>query len=263
MSAASTEHRDLSLALLPPLLVRLIDDGVDSALTRLGMLALAFVVAHAWRAVFTGGQLGLKPDAAQYAFALLFAVMLPAPVGWGGAVLAMSFGWVFAREVFGGEAILPPALVALAFAIFSFPQAGFEARLVWAQAPDWWLALACAPGAAWLTWRRFLSWQTLAGAFIGASVASLLANAAAAPTWWEHFGIGSFVIGIAFFAASPEGAPRYAPARWLHGAAIGMLVVTIRLFDPAQPDGVVFAALLGALFAPLLDRATSWRPQRG
>ncbi len=255
-------QRDLAFALIPPLLLRVSEDGVESAPARLGLLVLAFVVSQIWRAVFAGGRLWLRPEAAQFSFALLFAVMLPAPVGWGGALLVTSFGWVFAREIFGGKALLSPALVALAFAIFSFPQAGYEARAILSAPADPWLALACLPGAAWLLWRRRLAWQIVAGALIGAAAASLLAGGVTAPAWWAHFVVGGFAPGILFLAAAPESAPDSQTARWLHGAGVGALIVVIRLLDPAQPDGVMLAALLGALFAPLLERAATWRTQR-
>jgi len=255
LSAALSGERALALALLPPLLVRIAADSDDSALPRLGLLALAFAVSHIWRAVFSGGRFSLVPAADQYSFALLFALMLPGPVGWGSALIATSFGWVFGREIFGGKSILSPVLVALAFAIFSFPQGGFEAQAVFSDEPDLALALACLPGAAWLIWRRFLSWQTLAGALIGVAAASLFAAVPGAPSWWAQVVLGGFPLGVLFIAAAPESAPRRPTARWLHGAIVGAMVVVIRLFNPVQPDGVIFAALIGALFAPLLDRA--------
>lgn len=262
MSQPDPLNRDLAFAMIPPLLLRLGEDGLESAPTRLGLLLLAFVASQIWRAAFAGGRLWLRPEAAQFSFAMLFAVMLPQPVGWGSALLALSFGWIFAREIFGGEALLPPALVALAFAIFSFPQAAFEAREIYSSQADPLLALACLPGAAWLLWRRCLAWQTIAAALVGAAAVSLLAGTAGAPAWWEHFVTGSFAVGVIFLAATPESAPATPSACFLHGAGIGALIVVIRLSDPAQPDGVVFAVLLGALFAPLLDRAVTWRSQR-
>ncbi len=262
MNHPDTTNRDLTFALIPPLLLRIGDDGLESAPARLGLLVLAFAVSQVWRAVFAGGRLWLRPEAAQFSFALLFAVMLPAPVGWGGALLVTSFGWVFGREIFGGKALLSPALVALAFAVFSFPQGGFETREILSAPADPVLALACLPGAAWLLWRRRLAWQIVAGAGAGAAAASLLVGGAAAPVWWAHFVVGSFAPGILFLAAAAESAPAAQSARWLQGIGVGALIVTIRLLDPAQPDGVVLAALLGALFAPLLERATTWRSQR-
>lgn len=263
MSLTLTGHRDLSFALLPPLLLRLAEDGVESAPARLILLLVVFAVAHIWRAVFAGGRLWFKPDPAQYSFALLFVVMLPTPVGLGGAVLAASFGWIFAREVFGGEAILSPALVALAFAIFSFPQAGYEVQSILTAEPNWLLVLACLPGATWLVWRGFLSWQTVAGTLLGAAFAGLLGAVPGMLAWWENFVVGGFAVGAVFLAAIPESESQNIFARWLHGVIIGALIVAIRHYNPVQPDGVIFAALIGALFAPLLDRTLSWGPQRG
>ncbi len=148
LNPSDSANRDLALALIPPLLLRLSNDGPESAPARLGLLLLTFIVSQVWRATFAGGRLWLRPEAAQFSFALLFAVMLPEPAGWGGALLVTSFGWVFAREIFGGQAFFSPALVALAFAIFSFPQAGYEMRGILSAPADPMLALTCLPGAA-------------------------------------------------------------------------------------------------------------------
>ncbi len=247
------------LALAPPLAVRLYGDGTDAAVQRLLLLALALGVAYAWAALFarrTGRPLGPGLPA----FAMTFVLMLPGPVAWGGAGLALSFGAVFGREIFGGRAILPPALIGLAFAIFSFPEGGFEARGILALSPDLLFAMSCLPGAVVLAFRGALAWRVAAGAVAGAAAAGLLMGD---PAWWAHPGLGAFAAGVLFLAAAPEGAVAGKSARWLHGALVGVLIVVIRLANPDQPDGVVFAALLGGLFAPLLDRALGWRPGHG
>jgi len=71
--------------------------------------------------------------------------------------------------------------------------------------------------------------------------------------------VGTLSVGILFIAAAPNVAPRTHAAQWVFGALVGTLIVIIRLANPDQPDGVVFAILLASLFAPLLDRALSWR----
>lgn len=262
LNTTVTNQGALSLALIPPLLVRVFEDSVDSAGFRLGLLALAFLVTHAWRAVFSEGRLWQMPAGEQFSFALLFTIMLPAPVGWGGAILSTSFGWVFGREIFGDKAILSPGLVALAFAIFSFPQGGYEAQSIFSTPTNPVLVFACLPGAAWLLWRRFLAWQTFAGALLGVAAASLLLTVPGAPAWWQHYVLGGYFVGVAFLAAAPGSAPDIPLACWLHGAVVGTMIVVFRLFNPVQPDGVVFAVLIGALFAPLLDRALIWRTRR-
>lgn len=247
------------LALAPPLAVRLYGDGTEAAVQRLLLLALAFGIAYAWAAMFAR-RMGRPTEPGLPAFAMIFVVMLPGPVAWGGAVLALSFGAVFGREIFGGRTILPPALVGLAFAIFSFPEGGFEAGSILAQPPDPLFAMSCLAGAAVLMLRGALAWQVAASAVIGAMAAAFLMGD---PAWWGHPGLGAFAAGVLFLAAASDGITAGRGARWLHGLLVGALIVVIRLANPDQPDGVVFAMLLGGLFAPLLDRALNWRPGHG
>jgi len=261
MTMTDPDHDDRLwvLALLPPLAVRLYDEVPEAALQRLLLLALALAIAYAWAALFA--RSGERPlGRGLPAFAVTFAVLLPGPVAWGGAVLALNFGAVFGREIFGGRAILPPALVGLAFAIFSFPAGGFEAQGVLARPPDLLFAASCLPGAALLMRRGSLAWQIAAGAIAGAAATGLLMGD---PAWWQHPGRGAFTAGVLFLAAAPESAVVGKGARWLHGVLVGALIVVIRLGNPDHPDGAVFAALLGGLFAPLLERALSWRPRHG
>lgn len=248
----------LLAALTPPLLVRLYVDALDDpgdAIRRLGLLVLVLLVAYGWSAVFAK-RLG-RPEAQQLHFAVLFCLLLPGPVGWGTALLAASFGWVFGREVFGGKALLSPALLAVAFAIFSFPDGGFEALDIIYAYPEPLLVLACLPGAAWLLWKKAIAWPVVAGAALASVATALLQASAFALPWYGHFFLGTYAIGILF--AAPDGAPQSTRAQWLYGALVGALIVTIRLANPDHPDGVAFAILLGSLFAPLLDRALNWR----
>ena len=78
---AAFSHVDLSLALTPPLLFKLVEDHTETATARLGLLALGFVVAYAWSAVFAR-RLWQTPSASQLSFAMLFSLLLPASVGW-------------------------------------------------------------------------------------------------------------------------------------------------------------------------------------
>lgn len=247
------------LALAPPMALRLYGEGTEAALQRLLLLILSLGIAYGWAALFAR-RAGRPLGPGLPAFATTFVLLLPGPVAWSSAVLAISFGAVFGREIFGGRSILPPALIALAFAIFSFPEAGFEARGTLSLSPDLLFATSCLPGAAVLVLRGSLAWQVAAGVLVGAVAAGLLMSD---PPWWNHLFLGGFAPGVLFLAAAPEGAVTGKSARWMHGILVGAMIVVIRLANPDQPDGVVFAALLGALFAPLLDRALAWRPRHG
>jgi len=256
---AGLKQNDLAqvLALSPLLLVRLYADGADAAVQRLALLGCVFGVAYIWSAVFKR-QIWLRPEAAQVHFALLFILLLPGPVGWGGALLAVSFGWVFGHEIFGGRSILSPALLALVFAIFSFPEGGFEQHYILHASTNPLLALSCVPGAIWLVWKKVLDWRVFGGVALGVAVAVGVFAAPSSLAWHDHLVLGTLSIAVVFIAAAQDYAPRSPWAGWVYGALIGALIVALRLASPDQPDGVALALLLGGLFAPLLDRMVSW-----
>jgi len=245
------------LALGPPLVVRFYQDNPDIVLQRLTFLVMAFVLAYLWTALFKK-QFGQSLQIAQLHFAMLFAILLPASVGLGTTALAISFGWVFGREIFGGRAILPPALIAVAFAIFSFPKGGFEVLWVVYTAPNVLLALSCLPGAVWLLWKKDLAWPVLIGALAGVALAVEFIGPSSSVPWWGHFVLGTFTVGVVFMAAAKDCAPHTMRAQMLYGLLIGSLVVSIRVTSPEQSDGVIFAILLSGLFAPLFDRLLNW-----
>ncbi len=241
----------------PPLLVCLWHDDAEAAVQRLLLSALALVIADAWASIFA------RPAHRRWGwssavFAVTFGMLLPGPVAWGAAAVAVSFGAVFGREVFGGRPVLPPAVVGLAFAVFSFPEGGFEARGLDTLPPDVLFASSCLPGAALLLWRSSLAWPVAVGAVAGAATTGLLMGD---PAWWQHPGLGTFAAGVVFLASAPESAVARRGAQVLHGILVGALIVVLRLADPNHPDGVVFATLLGGLFAPLLNRAFWWWPR--
>ncbi len=242
-----------------PLAARLFADGAEAGADRLLLLLLSLSVAYAWGANFARrderaiGQ-GLIP------YVLMFVVFLPSPVSLVSAGVAISFGSIFGREVFGGKPIMPPALIALAFALFSYPDGGFQVRHLLNQTPDPVFAAACVAGGAIYLWKGFLEWRVAAGALLGSALGSQLMIGSIS---WEQPLLGAYIAGVLFLAASTESAPRAASARWVQGLLVGVLVMVIRIADPDQPDGIIFAALLGCLFAPLLDRALMWRPLRG
>jgi len=41
--------------------------------------------------------------------------------------------------------------------------------------------------------------------------------------------------------------------KWIYGGLIGVMVVLIRVVNPAFPEGIMLAILFANLFAPLID----------
>ena len=258
LTAAQRDDLVTAAALSVPLFVRLHDEGPEAAAQRLVLIALASAMAYGWAYVFARAR---RRDLGHGlpAFVMSFALLPPGPVGWGAATLTLGFGALFGREIFGARPVLPPALVAMAFAIFAFPAGGFEAQAVLDAPADPLFVFACVAAAVVLAPRHLLAWQVAAGAAVGAAIAGWLGGTGPG---LQHPLLGSFAAGALFLAAAPESAAERAAARWAHGLLVGALVVLIRTFHPEQPDGVVFAALVGGLFAPLVDRAMAWRPRR-
>jgi Na+-transporting NADH:ubiquinone oxidoreductase subunit B len=54
-------------------------------------------------------------------------------------------------------------------------------------------------------------------------------------------------------ATDPVSAAQTDRGKWIYGFFIGLLAVTIRVFNPGYPEGMMLAILLMNTFAPLID----------
>jgi Na+-transporting NADH:ubiquinone oxidoreductase subunit B len=70
---------------------------------------------------------------------------------------------------------------------------------------------------------------------------------------WQHLIMGGFAFGCVFMATDPVSASQTNKGKLIYGFLIGALVVIIRVFNPAYPEGVMLAILLMNVFAPLID----------
>lgn len=70
---------------------------------------------------------------------------------------------------------------------------------------------------------------------------------------------GGLMLGAWFMATDPVASPVSAAGAWVYGIVIGLLVVMIRLWS-GQPEGVMYAILLGNALAPHIDRWLQPRP---
>ena len=68
-----------------------------------------------------------------------------------------------------------------------------------------------------------------------------------------HLIMGGFAFGVVFMATDPVSAAQTNRGKWIYGFLIGILVILIRVFNPAYPEGVMLAILLMNVFAPLID----------
>ena len=74
----------------------------------------------------------------------------------------------------------------------------------------------------------------------------------ALPFYW-HWVIGGFAFGTVFMATDPVSASMTNTGKFYYGALIGIMVILIRVVNPAFPEGIMLAILFANLFAPLID----------
>ncbi len=65
--------------------------------------------------------------------------------------------------------------------------------------------------------------------------------------------LGGFAFGAVFMATDPVSAAQTAKGKIIYGFLIGFVAILIRVANPAYPEGVMLAILLGNVCAPLID----------
>lgn len=120
--------------------------------------------------------------------------------------------------------------------------------------------LAIILGGAVLLLTGIASWRITLGVFVGMFLLSGLFNLIGSDTnplfampWYWHLVLGGFAFGMFFMATDPVSAAMTATGKWIFGILIGVMVVLIRVVNPAFPEGMMLAILLGNLCAPLID----------
>ena len=120
--------------------------------------------------------------------------------------------------------------------------------------------LAIFIGGAVLLIMRIAAWRIVAGVMIGMIALSSLFNVLGSDTnplfampWYWHLVVGGFAFGMIFMATDPVSASMTNTGKWIFGALIGVMVVLIRVVNPAFPEGMMLAILFANLCAPLID----------
>ncbi|GAA0828738.1 MULTISPECIES: NADH:ubiquinone reductase (Na(+)-transporting) subunit B [Marinomonas] len=120
--------------------------------------------------------------------------------------------------------------------------------------------LAIFIGGAILLVMRIAAWRIVAGVMIGLIATSVMFNLIGSDTnpmfatpWYWHMVLGGFAFGMMFMATDPVSASMTERGKWFYGALIGVMVVLVRVVNPAYPEGMMLAILFANLFAPFID----------
>ncbi len=120
--------------------------------------------------------------------------------------------------------------------------------------------LAIFIGAAFLLYTRIASYRIMGGVLLGMIATSVMFNMIgsdtnpmfAFPFYW-HLTVGGFAFGMVYMATDPVGAAMTDTGRWIFGALIGVMVVLVRVVNPAFPEGMMLSILFANMFAPVID----------
>ena len=110
-------------------------------------------------------------------------------------------------------------------------------------------------GAVILLWTGVASWKIMCSSVLGALFVGWLGQTFGAtdiPAYY-HLVLGGFAFGTVFMATDPVTSAQTETGKWIYGFLIGALCVTVRLWNPGYPEGMMLAILLMNTFAPLID----------
>ena len=120
--------------------------------------------------------------------------------------------------------------------------------------------LACLLGGLMLVFTRIANWRIIAGVMIGMVATASLFNTIGSETnpmfampWYWHLVLGGFAFGMVYMATDPVTSAMTNEGRWYFGALIGVMVILIRVVNPAFPEGMMLAILFANICAPLID----------
>jgi len=120
--------------------------------------------------------------------------------------------------------------------------------------------LAAAIGLVFLLATKIANWRLIVGCMGGMMAFSGLLNLIGSDTnpmfsmpWYWHLVLGGYAFGLVFMVTEPVSASHTNVGRYIYGALIGVMVVLIRVVNPAFPEGMMLAILFGNVFAPLID----------
>jgi Na+-transporting NADH:ubiquinone oxidoreductase subunit B len=119
--------------------------------------------------------------------------------------------------------------------------------------------IAIGLGALLLLVTGIGSWRIILSTFLGGFIMAALFNLVAGDNLFmqltpiNQLVIGGFAFGAVFMATDPVTGTQTNKGQWVYGLTIGILAILIRVANPAYPEGMMLAVLIGNVCAPLID----------
>ena len=115
--------------------------------------------------------------------------------------------------------------------------------------------IAILLGALLLIGTGVASWKIMFSSVLGGLAIGYLGYATGAtdlPGYYQLV-MGGFLFGTVFMATDPVTSAQTECGKWIYGFLVGALAVTVRIWNPGYPEGMMLAILLMNTFAPLID----------
>lgn len=120
-------------------------------------------------------------------------------------------------------------------------------------------------GGLYILWKKAANYRIVVGCLVSTLILQTILWKVGIPAACDPLRAilaGGFMIGLFFMTTDPVSAPQTQEARWIYGILIGVLTVIIRVFS-VWPEGMMFAILLGNMFAPIMDISVRSYQNRG
>jgi Na+-transporting NADH:ubiquinone oxidoreductase subunit B len=126
-------------------------------------------------------------------------------------------------------------------------------------------ALLLLLGGIYIVAKKYANYRIVVSGFIGmltVQTALWLAGVSRAIDPLSATLSGGWMMGVLYMATDPVSAASTNTGRWIYGAFIGAVTSLIRIFS-IWSEGMMFAILLGNMFAPILDHYIKQSKQKG
>jgi Na+-transporting NADH:ubiquinone oxidoreductase subunit B len=228
-----------TVALLPTLFGKFSADPITSAIS-FGIIAATIYGIKLVFSRVSGSAIGLDG----FLTAGLMLVLLPPDIEPWRVILATSFGIVIGEQICGGRgwSFVNPVVVSLSFLYFSFADTAQQPVVI--EQYSGLFAILILAGCGLIPHRFLIAALS--------TIALMVLAMGGQPTGAMS---GLLFVTLAFLGCDPAASSVTNPGRWITGILVGLLVVVltpdISAFDAPKP--MIFAILLTAIFAPLID----------
>jgi Na+-transporting NADH:ubiquinone oxidoreductase subunit B len=126
-------------------------------------------------------------------------------------------------------------------------------------------ALLLLLGGVYIVVKKYASYRIVVSGFIGMLTVQTALWLAGVPRAIDPLSAtigGGWMMGVLYMATDPVSASSTNTGRWIYGAFIGAVTALIRIFS-IWSGGMMFAILLGNMFAPILDHYIKQSKQKG